>query len=1169
MIAPRANPTLTPPARVSQKASLALLPRLALATLSSATMLMFVTAAPANAEAPWWQAGVEAVPTYLPPGGEGEIVVGVSNLGDATINGAKTPVSVTDKLPAGLKATALIGQALKEGGRGAEVTCPTGVPTPPLTCTLVNGTVYPYERLKITIKVKVEDPPGTVTSLPNEVTVEGGVAPRVSSTQQLTVSGEPTPFGVQSYELTPSNEDGTPATQAGTQPFQLTTTLVTNQTFQPGGRQPVALPKDLRFNLPPGLVGNPNAAAQCSEADFAAVVEEANLCPPSSVVGVAAVVAFEPASHVITKTVPVFNLVPAQGEPARFGLEVIGKIPVVIDTSVRSGRDYGVVASVRDATQVAGLLSSQVTLWGVPGDPRHNQSRGWECVAGGAFEKQIKKPCPVLSAESEQPFLTLPTACASNPQAEPVVSSTEADSWAQPGRFLGSEYEWLSGSGQPLGFQGCDQLPFTPEIDVTPEQHSASTPTGLSVVVKVSQQTTLEAGKLAEADVRDTTVTLPQGVELSPSAANGLEACSEAQIGFVGFNAKTETNEFTPEQPACPNASKVGTVSIKTPLLSHELEGAVYLATPAPNREAGKNPFGSLVALYIVAEDPVSGVLVKLAGEGHVDEGTLRVSTTFRNAPQVPFEELELVLFGGARASVTTPPSCGGYATEALFTPWSGTGPVGVLSPSEDFQITSGVGGSACPASIPFSPGFVAGSTNGQAGAFTSFRLELSRPDGDQALSAVSMHLPAGIAALLSSVKLCDEAQANADACPAESQVGDATAIAGLGSDPYVEPGGKVYITGPYAGAPFGLEIVSPAVAGPFNLGTVTVRSKLFVNPNDASITIISNPLPTQLRGIPLQLKRVLVSVDRPDFEFNPTNCSPLKIEGTITGDQGASVGVSSPFQVADCASLPFEPSLSASTQGQASKADGASFDVTVRSGGLGQANIAKVLLQLPKALPARLTTLQKACTEGVFAANPASCPEGSVIGTATIHTPVLSSPLTGPAYLVSHGGAAFPDVEFVLQGEGITLVLDGKTQIKDQITYSKFESAPDAPFTVFETVLPAGPHSALTTNLPEKAKFDLCGTSLTMPTEIVAQNGALINQTTKIAIQGCQGVQGVKKTKLTRAQLLGRALAACRRTYKHSHAKRASCERQARKRDAAERAGHKVRKTATHRKRP
>ena len=941
---------------------------------------------------------------------------------------------------------------------------------------------------------------------------------------------------------------------------------------QEGERNPVELPKDLSFDLPPGLIGNPTAASQCTLIDFASLVEETNLCPPESVIGVATVVAHEPATGILPKTVPVFNLVPSRGEPARFGFEVLGKIPILIDTAVRSGKDYGVVVNVNEATETAGLLSSQITLWGDPGDPRHNNARGWECVAGGAYAKQAKKgACPASSAEPEKPFLRLATSCAANPASEPFTVTMDSDSWTRPAQFAAAQYSWMNSAGLLLGFEGCSLLPFTPSIDVTPEEHTASTPTGLQVDVKIPQQSTLTPGGLAEADVRDTTVTLPEGVQLSPSAANGLEGCSESQVGFTGFNPALAINEFNTEPVSCPNGSKVGTVKITTPLLSQPLEGYVYLAAPAPNgsQEPGRNPFNSLVALYLLAEDPVSGVLVKLAGEGEINENTLRVSTTFRNTPQVPFEELELNLFNGPRAAVSTPALCGNYTTDASFTPWSGTPPLTIGAPGSDFDVTAGLNGGGCSGSpFGFNPGFLAQSETPQAGAFTGFQLELTRPDGDQALKRLIMHLPPGVAAMLSSVTLCDGAQAANDSCPAQSEVGEASAIAGLGPDPYTENGGKVFITGPYEGAPFGLEIVTPAVAGPFNLGTVTVRSKLSINPDNASVTIESDPLPTQLRGIPLQLKRVLVDVNRSGFEFNPTNCSPMTIEGELYGSEGASQSVSSPFQATGCQNLPFAPKLTATAAGQGSKANGTSLDVKVESGGVNtsgvaQAGIAKVDLQLPVALSSRLSTLQKACTEALFNPNPASCNEDAVIGYATIHTPVLSNPLSGPAYLVSHGGAAFPDVEFVLQGEGITLLLDGKTDIKAGVTYSRFESAPDAPFTVFETVLPAGPHGVLTPNVPEREDYSLCKTSLQMPTEITAQNGALIDQTTSIIVTGCAGVKSNKAVKLTRAQLLARALKACRRKYRHDHSKRVACEKHAHKHYAAKKAD---RKTATHR---
>ncbi|HEX3909783.1 MAG TPA: hypothetical protein VHW67_03650 [Solirubrobacteraceae bacterium] len=1040
---------------------------------------------------------------------------------------------IRDALPPGLTATSISGPSCSL----AQLECE------------FKSTIAPYQMVTETISVSVNEPLGTVTSLPQTVTVEGGATPSLTRTLSVPVSGSPPEYGVSTFEAQLLNEDATPAAQAGSHPFQFTTTLTVNRS---ASGEPIALPKDFTFHLPPGLLGNPNAAKQCSMVDFFALVEEANLCSPESVVGVATVEIMEPKlGGQLAFTIPVFNLVPAQGEPARLGFEALGKVPIVLDTSVRSGGDYGVDVSVRNATQTAGLLIGQVTIWGVPGDPRHDAARGWECVSGGKYARQIGKPCPAEPKLPQTPFLSLPTSCAATPAAEPASFSMSSDSWLNPGAPVGSEYAWADQDGNALGFDGCSQLPFSPSVTATPEQHTASTPSGVSIDVHVPQPGLSEAEGLATADIRDTTVTLPAGVQLSPSAANGLVGCSEGQAGFEGFDASTQMQRFDGEEASCPDASKLGLLHIKTPLLEHELAGALYLAEPAPNGEAGKNPFGSLVAVYLVARDPVSGVLVKLAGEGVLDEGTLRVATTFREAPEVPFEDLKVDLFGGPRASLSTPAKCGGYATDGVFTPWSGMGPLAVQAPGEDFQISSGIGGSACPGgALGFTPGFTALSTNPQAGAYTGFSLELTRPDGDQALGGLSMHLPPGVAAMLSSVTLCSDAQASASACPADSEVGHATAIAGLGPEPIVQEGGRVYITGPYGNAPFGLEIVTPAKAGPFDLGFVTVRSKLYIDPNDASVTIVSDPLPTQIRGIPLQLKRVLVSVDRPNFQFNPTSCAPMSIAGTLSGAEGASVPVSQRFQVGACENLPFGPTLSASAAGRASKANGTSFTVTVRSQGLGQANIAKVVLALPKQLPSRLTTLQKACIEAAFNANPASCSPESVIGTATIHTPVLKSPLSGPAYLVSHGNAAFPDVEFVLQGEGITLILDGKTDIKAGITYSRFESAPDAPFSTFETVLPAGPHSVLTANVAQSKQFNLCGEKLTMPTEITAQNGAKITTTTNVGLTGCSAVKASKAKKLTRAQKLKRALKACRKKFKAKRlkAKRAGCEAQARK---------------------
>ena len=794
-------------------------------------------AAPAFAEAPSWKITSEVAPTFLSPGGEGTIALMVSNLGNGTVDASKSKVNITDTLPAVLNAVKITGFAAGGKTSGGEALACSTLPTNGFTCTYT-GLLAPYEELRVYASVQVEEPAGTNTELVNAVQVEGGGAPTVSSTEPVKISGEPVPFGVQRYDVSPLNENGTPDTHAGSHPFELATTLVLNQATEHGEQRLAGLPKDLSFVLPPGFVGNPTAVEPCTTADFTAALRELNLCAPSSAIGVALVLIYEPyVLHLTTRLVPVFNLVPAQGEPARFGFKVYN-VPVVLDTSVRTGGGYNVVASVNDAPQSAGLLSSQVTLWGVPGDPRHDSSRGWECIGGENFLKEVGRRCPTSSEEPQQPFLTLPTSCASNPREEPLSFSMEADSWAEPEDLITIPYTWSSPSGEPLALDGCSQLPFTPTLDVSPEVHGASRPTGLSVNVQVPQKATLEAERLAEADVRDTTVTLPEGVPLSPSAANGLEACSEEQIGYKRVNPHTQMQEFTAAKPACPEAAKVGTVHVSTPLLSHELEGALYVATPAPNGEARQNPFNSLLAVYLVAEDPVSGVLVKLAGEAKLNESTGRLSTTFTNTPQLPFEDLKIDLFGGERASVTTPPTCGDYGTEAAFTPWSGTGTVDLSSPLEEFRITEGCVGNP----LPFSPGFDAQSTNVSAGAFTSFALEIVRPDSDQALTGLKVHLPPGVAALLSSVTPCQE--------PPVGRNGHVVLKALLATPRPARPGQRTVHAGreglsdqrPTTARRSGLLAATEAKAGPFNLGMVDVRSRIDVDPNTSAVTIATDP---------------------------------------------------------------------------------------------------------------------------------------------------------------------------------------------------------------------------------------------------------------------------------------------------------------------------------------
>ncbi len=528
------------------------------------------------------------------------------------------------------------------------------------------------------------------------------------------------------------------------------------------------------------------------------------------------------------------------------------------------------------------------------------------------------------------------------------------------------------------------------------------------------------------------------------------------------------------------------------------------------------NPFGTLLAMYIVAEDPVSGTLVKLPGEVTLDPVSGQLVSTFNDTPQLPFENLRLHFFGGSRAPLGSPALCGAYTTSASFAPWSGNETVQTGS---TFNITSGPNGAPCANQLPFAPTLAAGTTSIQAGDFSPFTMTMSRADGNQNLQAIQLHMPPGLLGAVSSVKLCGEEQANAGTCGPESLIGRTIVSVGLGGNPYSVTGGEVFLTGPYDGAPYGLSIVNPAKAGPFDLGNVVVRAKIEVDPLTAALTVTTDPsgphaIPHILDGIPLQIQHVNVVIDKPGFTFNPTDCNKLAITGSLSSDQGASSSVSVPFQATNCAVLGFKPQFKVTTQGHTSRNEGASLDVKLSypAGSFGkEANIAKVKVDLPKQLPSELRTLQKACPDSTFDVNPASCPAASRIGTATATTPILAGTLAGPAYFVSHGGAKFPELIVVLSGDDVTVHLDGETFINAAgITSSTFRSIPDVPVSTFELKLPEGPYSALGANK------NLCTVKggLKMPTVFVAQNGATIHQTTPVTATGCPAHKAKKAKK-------------------------------------------------------
>jgi hypothetical protein len=1181
--------------------------------------LVVFAAAPASAETlqPWWHVTTGSRPSYLPPPchavpagtgeyadseceeaakpkgsgdferGKGQIVVALANLGDAPTSttacekvaieetgkyknaacteaepGGKgeyeidqTPVVISDKLPEGLRATSIAGVV----GQYTQLTCHPAK----LDCEY-DAPVAPYAQLEVRIGVDVEsakecEPSDLGACETNEVGVSGGGALPTSVKRPVIVNKSPVPFGLSNYELAVEEAGGAPDTQAGSHPFQTVVTTTLNQTVggvNPGlGQyevQPAAQAKDLRTVLPAGLVGNPTPFPQCTLAQFLTFINAyENLCPASTVMGVAIDKFDEPGTLGLTKiSVPIFNLEPQTGEPARFGYEPTPQTPIYIGAAVRSGQDYAIEAPVDNITQIIGFVGQETIFWGVPGDPRHNSSRGAGCL----FPESPGSECQPLVENHPPPFFELPTSCAA-----PLWSSTRGDSWLEPLEV--AAMPTLATYELPA-LDGCNRLPFRPSIVATPDGTAASSPTGMTVDVHNPQQESLNAEGLGEADVKDITVALPEGVAVNPSDGDGLAACDEGLAGFeIGhgvqgsgfeeFNPKFEPGVKTPlfeprlynpatgqdEPSLCPNAAKIGEAVIKTPLLKNPVKGFVYLATQ------NTNPFGSLLAMYLVAEDPESGVVIKATGQVHLTE-TGQLVTTFENNPQAPFEDAELHFFGGERAPLATPAHCGAYTTTASLTPWSLEAGEAPRTLSSTFDITSGPKtlaqpeGSPCPgASLPFNPSLTGGATNIQAGAFSPLTGTFSREDGEQSMAQLQFHLPPGLSGLLSSVKLCGEEQANAGTCGPESLIGETTVSAGVGSDPISVRGGRVYITEKYHGAPFGISVVDPVKAGPFDLehdtsnpnqdpacDCIVVRAKLEIDPVTTAVTITSNSesegyaIPHMIDGIPVQIKKVNFLTTRSGFQFNPTNCEKMAVTGTITSSEGVSRPVAVPFQVTNCATLAFKPGFSVSTSGKTSRARGASLHVklTYPKAPFGsQANVKSVKVDLPRQLPSRLTTLQKACSAAQFATNPAGCPADSRVGSARAITPLVPVPLEGPAYFVSYGAAKFPELVIVLQGYGITADLHGETFINEKtgITSSTFRTVPDQPVESFELTLPEGPYSALAAN------GNLCTSKLVMPTAFTAQNGDVIHQSTKISVSGCAKHKKTKKHKKSKGK--------------------------------------------------
>jgi hypothetical protein len=913
---------------------------------------------------------------------------------------------------------------------------------------------------------------GATGTLANTITVSGDGAATVEVHRDIVV-GAPQPFEIKDFATALLDAEGDPIAQAGADPAQFDTTMRFNSFassflgFAPV-TSPVGAIKDVTAHLPVGLIGNPTAYPTCSAEQLAASSvnhPKTPNCPAESQVGVVhlALAGF------LTPVLPLYNMQPPVGAASQLGF-VVAKTQVLLDAYVRPG-DHGLDVVSRNTSTTLPVDGFTVTAWGDPGSPAHDGQRG-TCLESSLLgvEGGSGRACQTFAAEKA--FLRLPTSC----PAEGMAFGVDSNTYQQLDNFATASF-----TGSTL--TGCELVPFNPTIYVQPTQTAANSPTGVAVQLRLPQNSNPEG--LGESDLKKAVVTLPEGMALNPSAADGLQACDDAHLNL---------ESQTPSE--CSDGSKVGTVLLHTPLLESPIEGFIWLRTQNSSDPAS----GEMFRLAIELRDDRHGIDIKLPGHVAADPKTGRLTSTFDNAPQLPFGDMTLHFKSGARAPLTTPFSCVPQTTEADLYPWAR--PQSPVHTGMTFQLTSGPEGLPCQAARPFSPGFSAGVSSVQAGGYTPFLTTFSRKDSDQSMQRVSVKMPKGLLGSLIGLPLCPEAQANAGACDQESQIGTVTAGAGDGPTPFYVTGGHVYMTGSYEGAPFGLSVVVPAKAGPFDLGTVVVRAKVEVDVHTAQLTVTTDPLPQIVGGVPVNLRLVNVTIDRPQFTYNPTSCDPSEVSGTMAGGQGATAALSNGFQVTNCGALKFQPRFKVSTTGKTSRKNGAGLTAKLTYPKTAQgveANIAKVKVSLPKQLPSRLSTLQKACTAATFAANPANCPAASRVGIAKAVTPVLPVSLTGPAYFVSHGGEAFPDLVVVLQGYGVTIDLVGTTFIsKSGITSTTFKQVPDVPVGSFEITLPQGPASALAAN------GNLCTAKLKMPAIFIGQDGAEIKTNTPMSVTGC-----------------------------------------------------------------
>lgn len=1040
-------------------------------------VVLLVGVGSASAAGPVWQLDALANSSAA-PGGTLAFLVQVGNVGAAGANGSSDPVVLTGTLPAGLSIVSVTDESgdtwdcstLVVGAQTFtcefHATVPSGSPSGSFRALSVLTAVGPAASGLVTARFDVSG---------------GGAAVGASTVASGTVSTSAAVFGISAFDAQVTADAlGTPYTQAGGHPFEATTTInfntYRNADPEKGDLTPVEPVKDITVDLPAGFVGDPSGLGRCSLAQlsYTEFIASKPSCPPDSQVGTTLIRTF--GSRLAWGPIPVYNMDPPSDAPARFGFNALGTV-VTLDVTVRTGGDYGLSARLRNVSEGLTAASASLTLWGVPGDPVHDPERA--CV-GVLAPWQGGPTCSAGTAVTA--LLRNPTSCP--PAGTGLATVLSVDSWFHPDAVVQQTVFSHLPPGYPFptaqwgaqqGTTGCEQVPFDPSFSAAPDSTVAGAPTGFSFDITLPQSS--DPAAIDEADVKKVVVSMPAGVRLSTSAAAGLAGCSPAQVAL---------DSAAPA--ACPAESKIGTVEVRAPAVRDPLEGSVYLATPHDN------PFGSLVGLYLVASG--SGVTLKLPGQVSLDPSSGQVTTTFDNNPQLPFSSLHLALDGGARAPLANPVACGTYTTHADLTSWSGK----TVSADSSFAITADGNGAPCPANS-FAPGFTAGTESPVAGTSSPFELQITRPDTSPDLGGLQLHTPPGLTGKIASVVLCSNADANAGTCPPASKIGDVTVGAGSGPNPFYITNGGLYLTGPYKGAPFGLSVVVPAIAGPFNLGNVVVRQAITVDKHTAALSVASDPLPTILQGITLGVRDIRVSIDKPGFFLNPTSCAQQTIAATITAATGQTKAVSQRYQAAECASLAFKPSMALAVGGKGHLRTGDPTPLSTRiTMPAGQANIRYVRVTLPSTINARLTVIDDACTRAQFETDIAKCAHAQA-GTAVAVTPLLRDPLRGNVYFVRNGHP-IPDLFVALRGQ-VDFDLIGRVTIPGgKKLATTFSTAPDVPIKSFKLHLYGdNKHGSV------GAAANLCTTTskkATAALDFIGQNGRVLQVDQRLLIHGC-----------------------------------------------------------------